>query len=278
MPVLLATLSSLVYGTADFAGGLAARRNDGMVVTVVSQLFGCIVLAAALALWPEVTVTSPDLWWGAVGGVGGGVGLMCFYPALARGPMSAVAPTTAVCSAVVPLLAGLALGDRPSGVALSGVLLALPAIVLVARESSSHGRADPRTIALAVAAGAGFGMFFIAMGQTSEDAGLWPLAGARFASIGLVGLGCVLRGRSLRPAPGSVRLIAVAGMLDLTANALYLLAATRGLLSVVAVLGSLYPASTVVLAVLVLRERLGPPQWLGVGLAVTAVALVAAGS
>lgn len=278
MPVLLAALSSLVYGTADFAGGMASRRNDGLVVTVVSQTFGCVVLVAALVLWPEVTVHPADLWWGAFAGVGGGLGLMCFYPALARGPMSVVAPTTAVCSAIVPLLVGLATGDRPAPLALVGVLLAIPAIVMVARESGSHGRAEPRIVAMAVLAGVGFGTFFIGMAQTSSHAGMWPLAGARVASIGLVGLVCVATRRSLRPTEGTTGLVAVAGMLDLVANALYLLAATRGLLSVVSVLGSLYPAATVILAVLFLHERLAKSQWVGVALAALAVALVAAGS
>jgi len=268
----------LVYGTADFLGGLASRRNDGMVVTVVSQSFGCIVLGVAVLLWPEVTVESSDLWWGALAGVGGGLGLMCFYPALATGPMSVVAPTTAVCSAVVPLVAGLVLGDRPSGPAMAGVLLALPAIVLVARESGSHGRAQPRTVMMAVAAGVGFGWFFIGVSQASEHSGLWPLVGARVASIGMVGLACLLSGRSLRPTVGTTPLVASAGMLDLVANTLYLLAATRGLLSVVAVLGSLYPASTVLLAMWFLHERLSRAQAVGVAMAVGAVALIAVGS
>jgi drug/metabolite transporter (DMT)-like permease len=192
--------------------------------------------------------------------------------------MSVVAPTTAVCSATVPLVVGLVSGDRPALPPLTGAVLALPAIVLVARESGSHGRAAPRTVVLSMLAGCGFGLFFIAMGQTSRHAGLWPLAGARLASISLVLAACLLTRRSLRLAPGTTSTVAVAGVLDLTANALYLLAATRGLLSVVAVLGSLYPASTVVLAVVLLKERLSATQVLGVALAGAAVALIALGS
>ena len=140
MAILLAALSSLVYGTADFTGGYASRRNDGMVVTVVSQGCGLAALVIALLLWPHVTVTASDMWWGAFAGAGGGIGLMFFYPALAVGPMSVVAPTTAVCSAVLPVFVGLATGDRPGAAALVGIVAALPAIVLVARESGSHGR------------------------------------------------------------------------------------------------------------------------------------------
>jgi drug/metabolite transporter (DMT)-like permease len=278
VPVLLAALSSIVYGTADFAGGMASRRNDGVVVTVLSQLMGCAALVVALAVWPHVTVTASDLGWGVLAGTGGGVGLMFFYPALGIGPMSVVAPATAVCSAALPLAVGLVGGDRPATLALVGVALALPAIVLVARESGSHGRVTPRTVLISVAAGLGFGTFFIGMGQASPHAGMWPLVGARAASIGLVGVACIVTRRPFRLAPGTRRTVAAAGVLDLTANALYLLAATRGLLSVVSVLGSLYPASTVVLAVVVLRERLSRSQLAGVVLAGTAVALIAVGT
>ncbi|HKY16254.1 MAG TPA: EamA family transporter, partial [Microthrixaceae bacterium] len=192
MAVLLATLSALVYGTADFCGGVATRRNDGAVVTVLSQLTGCALLAVALVVWGPVTITATDVIAGLVAGAGGGLGLACFYPALAAGPMSVVAPTTAVCSAIVPLVYGLVSGERPSIAALCGAVLALPAIVLVARESGSHGAAAPRTIVLSVLAGVGFGVFFIGLSYAGSDAGMWPLAFARVASIGLIGSFCVL--------------------------------------------------------------------------------------
>jgi drug/metabolite transporter (DMT)-like permease len=276
--ILLAALSSLVYGTADFTGGFASRRNDGMVVTVVSQTCGLVALAVALALWPHVTVSAGDMWWGALGGAGGGIGLMFFYPALAVGPMSVVAPTTAVCSAVLPLVVGLVSGDRPGVAGLVGIFAALPAIVLVARESGSHGRATRSTVLSAMAAGVGFGIFFIALGETSRAAGLWPLVGARIASISIVGVTCLVTRRRFRVAQGTLWLVAVAGVLDVSANGLYEVAATRGLLSVVAVLGSLYPVATVILAMALLRERLTRVQTVGVALAATAVALIALGS
>jgi drug/metabolite transporter (DMT)-like permease len=276
--ILLAALSSLVYGTADFTGGFASRRNDGMVVTVVSQTCGLVVLIVALVLWPHVTVSASDIWWGALAGAGGGVGLMFFYPALAIGPMSVVAPTTAVCSAVLPVVVGLASGDRPGVAGLIGIGAALPAIVLVARESGSHGRATRSTVLSSVAAGLGFGVFFIGIGETSRAAGLWPLVGARVASISIVAVTCLVTGRRFRVASGTLWLVAVAGALDLSANALYELAATRGLLSVVAVLGSLYPVATVILAMALLRERLTRAQAVGIVLAASAVALIAVGS
>lgn len=280
MPVVLAVMSSVIYGGADFAGGLASRRNDGVVVTVVSQICGAGALVVAILLWPEVTVTSTDLLWGGIGGIGGGLGLMCFYPALGQGPMSVVAPTTALFSALSPLVVGLWSGERPGWLAVVGIVAALPAIVLVARDPSGGSDAVLRraTLLLAMAAGIGFGLFFIAFAQTSSDAGLWPLAAARVGSIGLVGLICLLGGRGFRIVPGDRWLVAVAGVADITANAFYLMAATRGLLSLVAVLGSLYPATTVLLAVVVLGERLVPTRLAGLGLAAVAVVCIAAGS
>jgi drug/metabolite transporter (DMT)-like permease len=197
---------------------------------------------------------------------------------LAAGPMSVVAPTTAVCSAVVPLVVGLATGERPSAMALTGALLALPAVVLVARESGSHGRATPRVVALSVAAGVGFGGFFVALAGASADAGMWPLAAARVASLTIVIGLCFVTRRGLRVAEGALPAIALTGVLDVTANGLYLLAAGQGLLSVVAVLGSLYPASTVLLAMAMLHERLARAQVIGLVLAGVAVALIAVGN
>ena len=278
MGVLLAALSSLVYGTADFFGGIASKRNDGVVVTFLSQAAGCVILAVALALWGDVTVAPADMWWGIAAGAAGGAGLMLFYPALAVGPMSVVAPTTALCSAIVPLVVGLAIGERPSGLALAGVVVALPAIVLVARERD-EGPAGARrsTVVSSVLAGVGFGMFFVFLSRAGSSAGLWPLVGARIGSLGLLAVVIVATRRPLRLEAGSWPVVVGAGTGDVVANSLYLLALGHGLLSVVAVIGSMYPASTVILAQLVLHERMQRAQIVGLVLAAIAVAFVALG-
>ena len=278
MAILFAALSSLVYGSADFVGGIVARRNHGVVVALVSQIFGLATLVIALAVWPHVHVTVDDLGWGLLAGVGGGGGLALFYPALAKGPMSIVAPLTALLSAVIPMVVGFATGDRPSAVALTGALLALPAIVLVARESGSHGKIALSTVLDCLGASAGFGLFYVALSRTSSHAGLWPLAAARIASLSVLGGLCLAARRSPRPSPGSLSVIAGVGVFDMAANALYLLAATRGLLSLVSVVGALYPAVTVVCAVIFLRERLLGAQLIGLVLAGVAVSLVAVGA
>jgi drug/metabolite transporter (DMT)-like permease len=176
---------------------------------------------------------------------------------------------------------GLTAGERPGVLALVGVAVALLAIALV---SASAGAPDPGTgvvrgsgLPQAVLAGAGFGAFFICLEAAGASAGLWPLVGARVSSLSLAGLLLIVTGSPLRPAAGTARALAAAGALDVSANVLYLLAARRGLLSLVAVLTSMYPASTVVLARMVLRERLTPARVAGLGTALVGVALIALG-
>lgn len=279
MAVLLAALSAVVYGTADFAGGFASRRNDGVQVTLVSQLFGLAAIVVAIVVWPVATSHgAADLWWGALAGACGGLGLMCFYTALGRGPMSVVAPLTAVLSAVVPVAAGLLAGQRPSAVTLAGIAVALPAIGLVAREPTAElERVAPATLGLAALSGLGFGGFFVAVSNAGASSGMWPLLGARLASVALVGAVWALRRLPFRPAPGTWVWVVAAGVVDVFANALYLLAVRQGELVWVAVIGAMYPVSTVILARTVLGERLWPLQRVGLVLAAGAVALVAAG-
>jgi drug/metabolite transporter (DMT)-like permease len=277
--IVLALASALVYGTGDFLGGLASRRVAAVVVTFVSQCAGLATLLLVLPLAHGHGPDAADLAWGAAGGLAGAVALVCFYWALAAGTMSVVAPLTAVVSAVVPVVTGLALGERPSAWALAGVVLALPAIALIARErAETHRLATRRVLAAALAAGAGFGFFFVALARTSGDTGLWPLVGARAASISLLAIVLAVTGRRPTMARETRPTILAAGVFDTTANALYLAAASRGLLSLVAVVAALYPASTVMLARVVLGERVQRVQIGGFALAALAVGLVAASS
>jgi len=272
----LATACAVIFGTADFFGGLATRRSRVLAVVVFSQLGGLLLIAALLAFLPG-TLSPAALLWGMASGVAGAVGIVMFYRGLATGVMSVVAPTTAIASMAVPVLFGLITGERPSIPALVGVLLGLFAVTLVSRspnDPAAGSRAG--SILNALASGAGFGGFFILLKLAPEDAGVWPLLGARIASITLVALLAVATRRSLRPIPGTLTVTIAAGLLDMAANVLYLFAAQRGLLSLIAVLVSLYPASTLLLARYVLGERLSPVQITGVGFALGAVALIAA--
>lgn len=278
MAVLLALASAATYGAADFLGGLSSRRAPAVAVTLVSQAAGLVVLLCAVAVLGG-SPTRADLAWGAASGLAGGVGLLLLYRGLAGGTMSVVAPITAVCAAAVPVGAGLAMGERPSALALTGVVVALLAIVLVSREEAPAGAPrGPVTAAVrtALLAGVAFGLFFVLLERTGDEAGLWPLVTARGGSIALLAAIGQVAGEPLRVPRAALGGVLAAGILDMTANVLYLLAVREGLLSLVAVLSSLYPASTVLLATVVLRERLHPVQRTGLAAAAAAVALIAA--
>ena len=192
--------------------------------------------------------------------------------------MGVVAPISAVLSASIPVLVGVALGERPRWTALAGVALALPAIVLLSRPAAGDtgGSAVPigRSVRIAIGSGLAIGAFLVFLGQAGQGAGLWPLLPARVASFGFLGFLALATRSPLRPTRGSVPLIVGAGLFDMSANILYLLAVQRGLLSLVAVLVSLYPGSTVLLARIVLGDRLRRVQLAGLALAGVSVVLI----
>ncbi len=277
MATLLALASAVVYGMADFCGGLASRRAAAATVVAVSQAAGLLTVALLLP-WLGGEPRAADLAWGAGAGVAGGAGLLLFYRALADGVMSVVAPVTAVSAAALPVLGGLALGERLGPAAVAGIVLALVAVVLGSAEGglSSLRSARPATVAPALAAGAGFGVFFVLLDRTGEDAGLTPLAAARVVSVLLLGGLALATLRSLR-VPGRVLpVVLLTGVGDMAANALFLVATqVGGQLAVTGVLASLYPVSTVVLAQVLLRERLAGAQQAGLAVAAAAVVLIA---
>jgi uncharacterized membrane protein len=274
---LLALFSAAVYGVGDFWGGLAARQVPAATVVLWSHMLGLLLISAAAPFVGE-SAEAGDLVIGGIGGLAGAAGVGLLYKGLSVGRMSVVAPTTALLAAAVPVLAGLVEGERPSAGAAVGMVAALVAIVLI---SSEHGGrlqpSDRRGVAFALGAGLGFGFFFVILSHTGESSGLWPLIAARGASVTALG-SLALLGRIPRaaPAPGARSFTAGAGTMDAAANVLYLLAVREGLLSVVSVLTALYPASTVLLARVVLKERFARPQWIGMALAVPAIALMAA--
>ncbi len=283
MAIVFSVLCALVYGSSDFCGGLASRRTATLGVVVVSQCVGLVLLLAILPAFGG-TPTAADMEWGAVCGISGATAIGFLYRGLAIGKMSVVSPVTAVLAATVPVAFGvLALHERPSWIAVGGIIAALFAVVCVSATPASGGD-DPaaerdglrRGLLSAFAAAAGFGIFFIALAQTRAEAGMYPLLAARVTSLALLAARALLAGRRRdliipRPALG---LVALCGALDVAANVLYVLAAHRGLLSLVAVISSLYPASTVALAAVVLGERLVPVQWAGVALALGGVAAI----
>jgi drug/metabolite transporter (DMT)-like permease len=264
------------YGAADFLGGLASKRTATATVTLIAQAVGLALLAAVTLVF-QGDITARDLGLGAIAGVVGAGGLSLLYKGLAEGRMSVVAPITAVGAAVVPVAWGIATGERPSAAAIAGVVVALAAVTLISRAPDTEEDSDerPTMVPLAVAAGTAFGIVFIVLGEASQETGAWPLVAARAAGVTV--LLVAAKGLKQRPHRADVPTIIGAGILDVTANALYLIAARRGLISLVAVLSSLYPAGTVLLARLVLDERLARHQVVGLPLAAAGVALIALG-
>jgi LPXTG-motif cell wall-anchored protein len=273
----LAAISALVWGAADFCGGKASQRGAALVVTVVSQVLGLPVLLVAVLLVPG-SLDTGDLGWGAAAGVAGLIGIALLYRGLASGAMSVVAPITAVTAALVPLVVGLVIDEPPGGLALTGAVCAVVAIGLISfspNRTRGRGVVTPSLVLMALTAGAMFGIFFSLLPQTGDDAGMWPLVAARLTSISL-GLLVLARGRTRLGLPRSVLpWMVAAGAGDIGANALYLIAARDGLLSVVAPIAALYPVSTVLLALAIDKERVRPVQIAGLGLAATALVLTA---
>ncbi|MGX1615182.1 EamA family transporter [Micromonospora chalcea] len=273
LPIVLAAVSALAFGTADFSGGKASRWADPIAVTVVSQMLSLPLLVVLVLVVPG-TPSALDLGWGLLAGVAGAGGVMLLYRALAAGVMAVVAPVTAITAAIVPIVAGLVLAHSPGAVALGGAGLAVVAIALVSLgERGAARRVSGRVLAMALAAGLLFGVFFALLGQADESAGMWPVLAVRVSSVAF-GLALAARtGTRLRLGRRVLGWAAAAGLLDSAANALFLAAAGRGHLSVVAAIASLYPASTVLLALAVDRERLRPVQLAGLGFAAAALVL-----
>jgi drug/metabolite transporter (DMT)-like permease len=266
--------SAASWGAGDFSGGVATRRSNVYGVVIVSQAVGLVLLLALALLLAEPLPAANDLLWGAAGGMAGGIGAVALYRGLAVGRMGVVAPVAAVVSAGVPVAFGLFLEGLPAAPQLLGFALAFVAVWFVSR-SGEGAQILLRELALPLAAGVGFGVFFIAIDHVSERAILWPLVGARIASLTmLLAVAALLRQRAT-PARGHLPLIALVGLFDAGGNAFYALAAQAGRLDVAAVLGSLYPAATVLLARFVLKERIARQQWLGVAAALAAVVLIA---
>ena len=249
MSQLLALTSAALYGFADFAGGLASRTTPTWTVVAWSQVFGLPILAVGLLVVDAPTVTRADLAYGATAGIIGLAGIAALYQALARGSMAVVSPITGALVAVIPVVVGLWVGETLTSAQWIGVVLAVVAAVW-------------------------FAAFFVVLDQTSIDAGLWPLVAARTVATPTAFVVAALTGSNLRPSRSSLPTIAIAGCFDMAANIAILLALQSGPLGTGSVLSSLYPAFTVLAAVVVISETPSRVQWLGVALALAAALLL----
>jgi uncharacterized membrane protein len=277
---VLALIAALAYGAADFYGGLATRRLPAAAVVLRSNALAlpCLVAGGAAV---GGTWTDRDAVIGSLAGLAGTAGLSLLYRALAAGTMSVVAPITAVLAAVVPMTVGLVTGERPAPAALAGLPIALVAVVLLAGPPApgKGGLAvAPAVLLAALGAGLGFGLFFVALDATSHQAGLWPVVASQATGIGLLLIAKVATSGAVSDPVDRRRypwgLVVAAGLFSAAGHVSFLLATRLGLLSLVAVITSLYPASTLLLARVVLRERIGGVQRFGAVLALLAVVLI----
>lgn len=271
---LLGLVSAASWGAGDFCGGLASRRAPLLGVLVLGYGTGVVGIAAAALLLDEPAPAAAALGWAAGAGLAGTAGLGALYRGLALGRMAVVAPVSAVLSAAIPVIWGALAEGLPPAPKLVGFVLALLGIWLVAR--SGAGGADREGLLLALAAGVGFGGFLVLMHEGAQGGPFWPLAVARSTSLALA-LGVALaRGRPWAPAQGALPLVLLSGALDAGGNAFFLLAGRAGRLDVAAVLSSMYPVTTVLLATALLRERVSRAQGVGIAVALAAIVLIAA--
>jgi drug/metabolite transporter (DMT)-like permease len=271
--ILFALTTAFVWGGGDFSGGLATRRHSQFQVLALSALSGIVLLVTSVVLWGESLPTLRGVLLAAIAGVSGATGVAALYRGLSFGKAASVAPTAAVVSAVLPVLFSMFTEGLPGAMRLAGFLLAFLGIWLVSR-SSAAGDPVRQGILLACLAGVGFGGFFILIAQAEPGKVFTLLVVARLVSLGIALL--MLRVRRLPlPSPGSNPIALLAGVLDAGGNVFYLLAKQFARLDVVVVLSSLCPAVTVLLARMVLKQDVSRAQWMGVGLCLIAVALIA---
>ena len=274
MAVIYGLGSAVAWGAGDFSGGLATKRGGVLTVIFCSQLIGLVMLLTLQFAWIGQSFHWRYGLWGGLAGIGGTFGLVALYKGLATGRMGVVAPVSAVVTALIPIGFAFMAQGLPKGTQILGFGSALVAVWLFSATRDSAAM-ESSELGLALLAGMGFGLFFICIDRVSEDAVLWPLIAARTTSIVLLAVILGARRRPFLPSRGQFVLVLLTGILDTAGNACFALASGAGRLDVAAVLASMYPASTVLLARCLLNERLHRQQQFGLLTAFAALALIA---
>lgn len=275
MTVVLGLLAAMFYGVGDFAGGFASRRHSAVTVLLYEYPVGAALMLALLPLFPGA-VTGRVVLFGILGGLAGLLGVVIMYHLMIDAPMNVISPVTAVLAAIVPVVFGLGIGERPAAAAWAGIVIGIVAVLLVSRTTDDHphGRIAASVLGLAFLAGVGFGFYFIFLARAGNSSGLWPLVISRIASaVAIVPLGWQRRAFG-RISGRMLGIVLGAGCCDALANMFFLLATRHGLLSLASVLTALYPAVTVMLAVGLLREHTSAIQRVGLALAAASVVLI----
>jgi drug/metabolite transporter (DMT)-like permease len=278
LALAISLVSALSWGVSDFLGGLTSRRLPVLGVLAVSQPAGLLLIAALIPLIGADPIAADKLAIAFLAGVASLGGLAAFYAAMALGTVSVVAPIAAL-GVVVPVAFGLIQGESPTAVQLAGLIPAVAGVVILSyEEDPKHATVARRSIALAILAGLGFGVFFTGLDAAAADRPGWSILAVRVGGVSAVAIALLITRPPLDRVATALGVLVLIGAFDVTANALFAIASTKGVLPVVAVGGSMYPAFTVALAHAVLGERLARVQWAGVVLALLGVALIAAGS
>jgi drug/metabolite transporter (DMT)-like permease len=277
-PLIYSLASAASWGVSDFLGGLTSRRLPVLGVLAVSQPFGLILIAVLIPLVGADPISADKLVIAFLAGAASLGGLGAFYAAMAMGTVSVVAPIAAL-GVVVPVAVGLAEGEAPAAIQLAGLIPAMAGVVILGyEESPEHAEVARRSIFLAIIAGIGFGVFFTGLDAAAADRPGWAIFAVRAGGVATVAAALLVSRPNLAGVSAAVPVLLVIGFFDVLANALFAVASTKGVLPVVAVGGSMYPAFTIALAHGVLGERLARVQWAGVLLALTGVTMIAAGS
>jgi drug/metabolite transporter (DMT)-like permease len=275
LAVVFALGCACLWGAGDFAGGLAAKRSPAWAVVVGSQTVGLLLVLILAFASAEPLPSIETLAWGVGAGLAGAAGVTALYAALASGDMGIVAPISGVGAAAIPIVFGLFVGERPTALQSIGIVAGLAAVTLA---SGAAKRGPSRSIGLALVAAAGFGALYIMFKQAGAGGVYWPLLAARVGSVVVLSTWCLATGRSVLPrSTRTAALVVAAGLLDVSANCLYVLSTQRGLLALVVVLASLYPVMTALLARIVLSERLARSQQVCAALAIGGALLIASG-
>lgn len=270
--------SAASWGVSDFLGGLTSRRLPVLGVLAVSQPAGLVLIGIVILIFGADPISADKLAIAALAGAASLGGLWAFYAAMAMGTVSVVAPIASL-GVVVPVAVGLARGDAPAAIQLVGVVPAIAGVVILSyEENAEHSGVARRSILLAILAGLGFGIFFTGLDLAAADRPGWAVLAVRVGGVATVAVALLISRPRLAAVSGSVMVLLTIGFFDVLANGLFAVASTKGVLPVVAVGGSMYPAFTIALAHGVLGERLARIQWAGVVLALVGVGLIAAGS
>lgn len=283
---VLALAAALAYGVSHLLGGLVSRRGSAVAAAALSQIAGLVAVLCVAPLVSGEVASLPGLGWGALSGVGTGLAVVWLYHGFSVGRMSVVSPLSEVAAIAVPVLVGFTLGELPTALALTGVTISFPVIWLVSRGTdanpspSEKARSSSRASGAlsGMLAGAGFALQFIALAQVPPGTGLWPFVANRVVAVTITGTWALMATRhSLSLPPGSIGIVAVAGIIGTLGSVLYMLATRQQLLGLAVVLASLYPVIPVVAGRFMLRERIIPIQKLGLGLAAIAVVFIILG-